>query len=62
MLVLTRKLGQEILIGGNIKIAVVEIRGGQVRIGVTAPPETRVLRGELAARDGGGVADGKAPR
>jgi carbon storage regulator len=44
MLVLTLKADQNVLIGNNIRIAVVEIRGKQVRLGIEAPPEVLVLR------------------
>lgn len=47
MLVLTRKLGQSIRIGGSIRIQVVEVRGNQIRLGIEAPSEVRVLREEL---------------
>jgi len=47
MLVLTRKLKESIQIGPDIKITVVDIRGGSVRIGVDAPRNTRVMRKEL---------------
>ncbi|GIW42591.1 MAG: hypothetical protein KatS3mg076_3168 [Candidatus Binatia bacterium] len=47
MLVLTRKLGQSIRIGDSIRIQVVEVRGNQIRLGIEAPPEIRVLREEL---------------
>jgi carbon storage regulator CsrA len=47
MLVLTRKVGEVIHIGKDITICVVEIRGSNVRIGVEAPRDLLVLRGEL---------------
>jgi len=48
MLVLTRKIGEEILIPTyGITITVLGIESGRVRMGITAPPEIRVLRGEL---------------
>jgi carbon storage regulator len=47
MLVLTRKVGQSILIGDGIEVAVMEIRGAQVRIGIQAPDEITVARREL---------------
>ncbi len=47
MLVLSRKVGERILIGDNISITVVRIAGGGVRIGVEAPPEMPVIRQEL---------------
>lgn len=48
MLVLTRKLDQEILIGDDIRVTLVKTRGNTVRIGIEAPREIRVIRGELA--------------
>lgn len=47
MLVLSRKVGERILIGENISITVVRITGGAVRIGVEAPPHLAVIRQEL---------------
>ena len=51
MLVLTRKADEQILIGDDIKITLVRVRGNSVRIGIDAPKHIRVVRGELAARD-----------
>jgi len=48
MLVLSRKKSEEILIGNNIRITIVEIRGDKVRLGITAPRETPVNRKEVA--------------
>ena len=47
MLVLTRKLQEQILIGDNIKITILRVKGQNVRIGIEAPREIRVVRGEL---------------
>src|SRR4051812_27275334 len=47
MLVLTRKLGEEIVIGDNIRVRVVEINGGKVRLGITAPDSVPVNRMEV---------------
>ena len=47
MLILTRKAGETILIGENISITVVEIRGRQVRLGIAAPVDILVLREEM---------------
>ena len=47
MLVLTRKLNQEILIGDNVKITVLKVKGNTVRLGIEAPREVRIVRGEL---------------
>lgn len=49
MLVLSRKIGERILIGDKITVTVVKIGHGGVRIGVDAPPELAVVREELAA-------------
>ena len=50
MLVLSRKLNQEIVIGENVKITVLKIKGNTVRIGIEAPRDIHVLRGELTAQ------------
>ncbi|MDE0151553.1 MAG: carbon storage regulator CsrA [Bdellovibrionales bacterium] len=47
MLVLTRKIGDSILIGDSIKIQVVNIKGCQVRLGIEAPKETKIFRQEV---------------
>ena len=39
MLILTRKLGESIAIGNDIKITLLEIKGRQIRIGIEAPPQ-----------------------
>ena len=51
MLVLTRKLQERIHIGENITITVVRIKGNTVRVGIEAPGDVRVIRGEVAVRD-----------
>jgi carbon storage regulator len=48
VLVLSRKVGQKILIGDKIAVTVVKVGHGGVRIGVEAPPEMAVVREELA--------------
>jgi len=50
MLVLTRRLGESINIGDNIKITVVDIDGKQVKIGIEAPREIAVYREEVYER------------
>lgn len=47
MLVLSRKKQEQILIGENIVLTIVEIRGDKIRIGVEAPKDVLVLRREL---------------
>ena len=50
MLVLTRKLGETIVIGDNIVIKVVDIHGKQIRLGIEAPTEISIFRGEIYDR------------
>jgi carbon storage regulator len=47
MLVLTRRPGQSILIGDGIEVVVVRVEGDRVVLGIEAPREVRVVRGEL---------------
>ena len=51
ILLLTRRTGEAILIGDDIKITVTAINGNQCRIGIDAPKEVKVLREELVKRD-----------
>ena len=51
MLVLTRKYQEQIRIGDNITISILRIKGNTVRVGIEAPREVRVLRGELPIFD-----------
>ena len=50
MLFLTRRVGEEIVIGGDIRVTVVAIKGDRVRIGVSAPDFVRVDRQEVHER------------
>jgi carbon storage regulator len=47
MLILTRKLGESITIGDNIKITFLETKGKQIRIGIEAPPHIAIHREEI---------------
>ena len=47
MLVLSRKENESIVIDGRIKVTVVEIKGGKIRLGIEAPQDVPVLRSEL---------------
>jgi carbon storage regulator len=49
MLVLSRKSGEEILIGNDIRITVQRIKGSRVSIGIEASQKHRVVRGEIKA-------------
>jgi len=50
MLVLSRKENQQIIIGDNIVVRVLQVEGGRVRLGIEAPAEVPIRREELAAR------------
>ncbi|MBN2689247.1 MAG: carbon storage regulator CsrA [Gammaproteobacteria bacterium] len=50
MLVLTRKIGESITIGDNIRIKVLDLNGAQVRLGAEAPREISVHRDEIYQR------------
>ena len=47
MLVLSRKKNESIVIDGNIEIEVLQVKGNTIRLGIKAPRDVRVLRGEL---------------
>ncbi len=47
MLVLTRKPRQQIMIGNNVVIHIVEVQGDNVRIAIEAPREIKIYRGEI---------------
>jgi len=47
MLVLTRKPDQSIMVGGEIEITILEVRGEQVRVGIRAPREVAIHRKEI---------------
>ena len=48
MLVLSRKKNETIIIDGRIKVEILKIKGNTIRLGITAPKEMKVLRGELS--------------
>ena len=50
MLILTRRSGETLMIGDDVKITILGIRGGQVRIGIDAPRERPVHREEIYNR------------
>jgi len=49
MLVLTRRKNQSIVIGDDIVVTVLEVKGDQIRLGITAPRDVQVYREELLA-------------
>ena len=50
MLVLTRKIGEGIVIGDDVSITIVEMKGGNVRIGIDAPKDKKIYRQEVFDR------------
>lgn len=50
MLILTRRIGESLQIGDNIKVSVLSVRGNQIQIGIEAPPEVPVHRQEIYER------------
>ena len=47
MLVLSRKVGDKLVIDGNITVEVVKIQGNRISLGIVAPSDVKILRGEL---------------
>lgn len=50
MLVLTRKAGESIVIGNQVRVTILEIQGRQIRLGIEAPGDISVHRGEVYER------------
>ena len=50
MLILTRRIGEKIVIDDDVIITIVGIKGAQIRIGTEAPPEVKVYREEIYQR------------
>lgn len=57
MLVLTRRVGETLIIGDNIKLTVVGLKSGQVRLGIDAPKEVQIQREELLLKDANTASD-----
>lgn len=51
MLVLTRKRQEQIRIGDNITLTILRVKGNTVRVGIDAPRDVRVVRGELPPKE-----------
>lgn len=57
MLILTRRVGESLMIGEEVTVTVLGVKGNQVRIGVNAPRDVAVHREEIYSR----IHDGEAP-
>jgi carbon storage regulator len=62
MLILTRKLNEQVIVGGSIRITVVETRGSEVILAIEAPAEITIKRGEIPARGGHAGPRSQSPR
>ncbi len=55
MLVLTRRVGEVIMIAGNIRVTVLTVKGRATRLGISSPVSVPIVRGELLARSSEGA-------
>lgn len=62
MLILSRRTDESIVIGDEVTITILSVKGKQVRIGITAPPDVSVHREEIYQRIQAGEAEDGAPK
>lgn len=67
MLILTRRVGETVMIGDSVTVTVLGVKGNQVRLGVNAPKDVAVHREEIYERikreqDGGATGGGETPQ
>jgi carbon storage regulator len=60
MLVLTRRVGESLVIGGTIRVTVLGVNGSKLRLGFEAPASVTILRGEVFQRESAASAEAKA--
>lgn len=59
MLILTRRVGETLMIGDSINVTVLGVKGNQIRLGITAPRDVTVHREEVFQRSHGDAAEGQ---
>ena len=52
MLILTRRIDEALLIGDDVKVVVLSVKGNQVRLGIEAPKDVHIVRSELLEEEG----------
>ena len=64
MLILTRRVGETLMIGDSVTVTILGVKGNQVRVGITAPKDVAVHREEIfqrIGREGSAPAPGSSP-
>lgn len=47
MLILTRRIGEKLVVGGNVTVTILGVKGNQISVGIEAPPEIKIHREEI---------------